>query len=238
MKKYSILLGDKEIPYILKKSSRKTVGITISQNGEIVISSPHRVSEAAIQDVLKKKSAWILQKLEKFESMNQKSAYIFAQGGYLLFKGSEYKLNFVSSPNAAKPKVAVEGKSLSLYYRDIDNVEKMKDELKLWYVEQFKAAISERIPFFSKKLGVNPCKITIREQKTRWGSCSSKGNINLNWRLIMAPDQVLDYVVIHELCHLKQMNHSAAFWSLVAGSFPSYQLCRKWLKENGSRMIY
>ena len=97
--------------------------------------------------------------------------------------------------------------------------------------------IPERVEYFAKVIGVTYGKITIRNQKTRWGSCSSKGNLNFNCLLMLAPSEVLDYVVVHELCHRKQMNHSKAFWLEVEKVLPIYKEVRKWLKEEGSQMI-
>ena len=97
--------------------------------------------------------------------------------------------------------------------------------------------ISDRVAYYAPLLGVTYGRITIRHQKTRWGSCSAKGNLNFNCLLMLAPQQVVDYVVVHELCHRKEMNHSPAFWALVAGFCPDYRQCRKWLKENGKDLI-
>ena len=97
--------------------------------------------------------------------------------------------------------------------------------------------IPARVEYFAKIIGVTYGRITIRNQKTRWGSCSSKGNLNFNCLLMLAPPEVLDYVVVHELCHRKQMNHSKAFWSEVEKVLPDYKEARKWLKEDGSQMI-
>jgi len=91
--------------------------------------------------------------------------------------------------------------------------------------------------FFSPKIGVCPRKLTVREQKTRWGSCSSKGNISLNWKLVMAPMEVIDYVIVHELCHMKEMNHSKNYWNIVKSIIPDFELRRKWLKDNGHRLL-
>lgn len=93
--------------------------------------------------------------------------------------------------------------------------------------------ISERAAYYAEIIGVTYGKITIREQKSRWGSCSSRGNLNFNWKLVLAPPEVLDYVVVHELCHRLQMNHSPEFWNEVERVLPDYQKRRKWLKENG-----
>ena len=103
--------------------------------------------------------------------------------------------------------------------------------------EEALEVIQTRVEYFARVIGVTYGKITIRNQKTRWGSCSSKGNLNFNCLLMLAPPEVLDYVVVHELCHRKQMNHSKAFWSEVEKVLPDYKEARKWLKEEGSQMI-
>ena len=97
--------------------------------------------------------------------------------------------------------------------------------------------IPERVAHFAPLVGVDYGSITIRSQKTRWGSCSSKGNLNFNCLLLLAPPEVLDYVVVHELCHRKQMNHSPRFWAEVGRVLPDYKIRVKWLKENGSRLM-
>ena len=97
--------------------------------------------------------------------------------------------------------------------------------------------IPERVAHFAPLVGVDYGSITIRSQKTRWGSCSSKGNLNFNCLLLLVPPEVLDYVVVHELCHRKQMNHSPRFWAEVGRVLPDYKIRVKWLKENGSRLM-
>lgn len=99
-----------------------------------------------------------------------------------------------------------------------------------------KETITKRVSYFARLMGVSYRNITIREQKTRWGSCSSEKNLNFNWKLILAPPEVLNYVVIHELCHLKEMNHSKAFWDEVEKVMPEYETYKLWLKENGWRL--
>ena len=92
--------------------------------------------------------------------------------------------------------------------------------------------IRQRLDYYIPRIGRAPGRITIRDQKSRWGSCSSRGNLNFNWKLIMAPPQALDYVVIHELCHLREFNHSPRFWALVAAQMPEYEVWKKWLKTH------
>ena len=97
--------------------------------------------------------------------------------------------------------------------------------------------IPERVKYFAPLIGVDYGRITIRNQKTRWGSCSGKGNLNFNCLLMLVPDDVIDYVVVHELCHRKEMNHSALFWQEVEKILPDYKSSRKWLKDNGNRIM-
>lgn len=104
------------------------------------------------------------------------------------------------------------------------------------YIRKAKETITKRTSYFARLMGVSYRNITIREQKTRWGSCSSEKNLNFNWKLILAPPGVLDYVVVHELCHLKEMNHSKAFWDEVGKVMPEYETYKLWLKENGWRL--
>lgn len=104
------------------------------------------------------------------------------------------------------------------------------------YRQAAKEYIPKRVAYYAQLLGVTYATISIRDQKTRWGSCSSKGNLSFSWRLILAPPKVLDYVVVHELCHRKEMNHSPRFWVLVESMIPDYKTHRKWLKENGEKL--
>ena len=99
------------------------------------------------------------------------------------------------------------------------------------------AVIPERVTYFASRMGIHYGRITIRSQHTRWGSCSSKGNLNFNCLLMLCPAEVLDYVVVHELCHRKEMNHSPAFWAEVEKILPGYPQQKKWLKDNGSALI-
>ena len=113
--------------------------------------------------------------------------------------------------------------------------ELIKEMLTKWYKDSFGDIVRERIEKYSPELNVAPAKIFIKNQKTRWGSCSTKGNINLNWLLVMTPLEIIDYVIVHELSHLKVINHSQEFWTLVESILPDYKERRKWLKENGTK---
>jgi len=105
------------------------------------------------------------------------------------------------------------------------------------YRQAAREYIPSRVAYYERIIGVTHDSIRIRDQKTRWGSCSAKGNLNFNWRLMLAPPRVLDYVVVHELCHRKEMNHSKAFWNAVETVLPDYKQLKKWLKDNGHSLV-
>lgn len=175
------------------RSNRKTVAIQVNSNLGVTVRAPRSALEKDIEEILKKKKAWISKHIEKIK---------------------ETKERFEAEPT-----------------------EKLTREKVIALAEEALKVIPERVEYFAKVIGVTYGKITVRNQKTRWGSCSSKGNLNFNCLLMLAPPEVLDYVVVHELCHRKQMNHSKAFWLEVEKVLPNYKEVRKWLKEEGSQMI-
>ena len=116
-------------------------------------------------------------------------------------------------------------------------IQKLTNEQIQKLMEKACKYIPERVSYYAKQVGVTYGRITIRKQKTRWGSCSSKGNLNFNYLLMLTPPEVLDYVIVHELCHRKEMNHSKAFWNEIEKIFPNYRESVKWLKEEGKYLI-
>ena len=175
------------------RSNRKTVAIQVNSDLSVTVRAPYSASEKDIEEILKKKEAWISRHIEKIKKTKER---------------------FEAEPT-----------------------EKLTREKVIALAEEALKVIPERVEYFAKVIGVTYGKITVRNQKTRWGSCSSKGNLNFNCLLMLAPPEVLDYVVVHELCHRKQMNHSKAFWLEVEKVLPNYKEVRKWLKEERSQMI-
>lgn len=124
-----------------------------------------------------------------------------------------------------------------LLNRTTFNQEKLTDQEMKMLREKARAVVTEKVQYYAPLIGVTYNQIAIRAQHTRWGSCSSKGNLNFNCLLALVPMEVLDYVVVHELCHRKELNHSDRFWNEVAKILPDYKCRKKWLKENGSNLI-
>ena len=121
--------------------------------------------------------------------------------------------------------------------RDAEKVQSLSEEEQKLSKETAREALEQKLRYYAPKMGVTYGRVSVRDQKTRWGSCSSEGNLNFNWRLIMAPPGVMDYVVVHELAHRKEMNHSKAFWNEVEKVIPDYKRWVKWLKEEGRGII-
>lgn len=179
--------------YILIKSKRKTVSISVKQDLTVIVRAPIWISTREVEHILAEKEDWI----------NKKIAII---------KRNNERIN--------------SGEARRLTTEDIKNL--ANDALEY---------IPKRVEYFASIMNVTYGRITIRNQKTRWGSCSSKGNLNFNCLLMMAPIEVIDYVIVHELCHRKEMNHSKAFWFEVSKIIPNYKEYENWLKKEGHILI-
>jgi predicted metal-dependent hydrolase len=158
-----------------------------------------------------------------------------AEGAKFPYLGSYKTLQL--TPTADQNTLTVTKTSLILTHSVPLDDKLIHSVIRRWYIDTARELLTAKTQFWGKKIGVYPSRIMIKEQKTRWGSCSSLKNINYNWRIIMATEDIIDYLVVHEVCHLHHMNHSAEFWQLVETYIPHYQDCRKWLKINGAKLI-
>ena len=215
-------------PQIIR-SSRKSLSLSINENADLVVRAPHRVSDDEIQKFISEKSAWIdnQQRLIKARLKDNLNQYSSLQCLYL---GSLYPLKIDNS--------AVEPISFDGHVFTIANVnrETISLPLKSWYKKRFIEVALPRLSYFSDKHKLKVNQVKVKEQKTLWGSCSSKNNINLNYLLIMAPMKVIDYVILHELVHTIHKNHSAKFWQKIETIMPNYKDARYWLNENGYKL--
>ncbi|MCM1135266.1 MAG: M48 family metallopeptidase [Clostridium sp.] len=156
-------------------------------------------------------------------------------GDELYYLGEKRTLRVIREERS-RAKVKCVMASLLMWVPYEADYEYRRRQLENWYRREAAAVFEEKAEEFAKRLQVSFHTIRIKDQKSRWGSCSSKGNLNFNWRLIMAPEPVCDYVIIHELCHLVHMNHSAEFWALVGSICPEHKQYRKWLREKGGKL--
>lgn len=246
--------GNEEIQYKTVRSNRKTVAIHILEDGSVKVSAPFNVTENQIDEIINEKISWILKKQEQLKRIYKEKNVDrkFEDGEKISYLGKDYSLKIIKTKKDVQTEVVIDNENMVIYINEnfiekdnkdsegskdsTDSKEHIRNIIKKWFIERFRDIILERIEKYSSVIGVTPTKITIREQKTRWGSCSSKGSINLNWKLVMAPMKVIDYVIVHELCHMIEMNHSKNYWNVVSTIMPDYDEYRKWLKENGYKL--
>ena len=180
-------MNETNLPYQIIRSSRKTIAIQITSNGNVLVRCPSRMGSGEIRKFVESKSHWIHKHLSALRAKPQLPAF------------TQEEIQELS--------------------------------------EKARQIIPERVNYFASQAGVTYGRITIRNQVSRWGSCSSKGSLNFNCLLVLAPPEVLDYVVVHELCHRKELNHSARFWAEVEKLLPDYKIRRKWLKDHENELI-
>ena len=226
------------IEFEVVRMKRKTLSIHIDDGGRVIVKAPGFVSSEQIRHMVLTKARWIREKAQAAQNVDAlKIVHRFAQGEPFLYLGKCYPLHIQYDSSFGQVGVFLCDDSFLIQTPVIDK-KTMEAAVLLWYRENARKLVCRRAAYYGELLGEIPEKILIREQKSRWGSCNSKGELRLNWKLIMAPPAVFDYVVVHELCHLKEMNHSAGFWSLVKSLCPEYKECRKWLKEYGALLAF
>jgi len=220
----------REVNLIVEKiirSNRKTIAITITNNGTIIIKAPKQASEEAISYTISKNLYWIEEKLKIVQSRPKFKEKEFVNGEGFLYLGDRYRLQIIK--NQEEP-LLLKGK---YFYLLESHLHKAREAFIDWYKERAFEKISERVKFYANIKGCTYNKISITNAQKRWGSCSPSGNLSFSWKIIMAPLSVIDYVVIHELTHLDELNHSKRFWSKVKALMPNYEEKERWLRENG-----
>ena len=221
------LANGETISYLLEHRQRRTVGLKITADG-LVVHAPKRIFAFQLNQILQEKSGWIINKLEA-RAANQVDAIDWTTGENLLYLGQDIQLNVVSNPTNKAPVFDVN--KLIIATPTPGNQVLIQRKVIQWYQKQAGIDFSRRLAILAAKLGVATPPLTLSNAKSRWGSCNSRGEVRLNWRLLQAPPHVINYVICHELAHLKQMNHSAKFWAVVEQLFPDYKSAEKELKN-------
>ena len=239
---YKINIEDTIINYsINKKSNIKNVTIKVKYPNIVNVVSPQSVDDEFIHNLVISKSKWILNKVNEFKNREfDNPPILLVDGDKIPYLGNYYTLKVSKEKNIIKCSLTFNEDNFvaKVPYNMSSNEQyiKLKDLLVNWYLTEGSKLIKERLSIYSKKLNLYPYSITLKEQKTSWGTCSSKGNIYINWKILLAPLDIIDYVLVHELCHLKYMNHSKEYWSLVSTVFPNYKEKRNYLKENSLKL--
>lgn len=208
------------------RSKRRTLSLEVTREARLIVRAPETAPLYFIEKVVNKKRLWIQnkQKLVK-EKYRQVQPKEFVNGEGFLYLGNTYRLYIVDESNP--PFLFDQEFHLSRVY-----LSKARDLFIDWYKKQSYQKIKERVDWYSNLFGLKYNKFGITDAQKRWGSCSAKGNLHFSWRLIMAPLDVIDYVVVHELAHVERKNHSKEFWNRVKIMIPNYQENKRWLKEN------
>lgn len=220
------------IEFKVKYSKRKTYEISIIPPDDVLVKVPKNTTEDEIKQIVVRKGNWIIKKLEVFNEINiNERSKKFIDGESFLYLGDNYPIEIINIKDNIAYTKFIKGKFY--IFSSINDVSCLRASMEVWYRQKTLEIILQGIKHYQIHFNVKPNKIKVKQQNKRWGSCSSKGNLNFNWRLSMAPIEVIDYVVVHEMCHLVHMNHSKEFWNLVESILPDYIKHKTWLKYNG-----
>jgi predicted metal-dependent hydrolase len=235
-------LGSMPIDYTLQRSTRRTIGFVISDSG-LRVTAPRWVLLKDIELAIRSKEAWIVAKLQERRERTAERArqqMEWRDGARLPYLGGALTLR-VRPASTRKPAVHHDESTGELAVHLPEGAESseqaLKDTVKDWLQRQAHALFAQRLPLYAMRLGVQYCAFRLTSARTQWGSCTAKGIIRLNWRLVHFGQAQIDYVIAHELAHLREMNHSPRFWALVASVFPDHAAARKVLRERGPELL-
>lgn len=219
---------------IIRTDRSKSASIEVI-DGIVNVIVPQSISKKRIEDLIKARTTWIRQKLKLQASVVVPKAKEYVNGESFTYLGRNYRLKCVKS---ATGDVKLKNGYLNVPVADAMREEKLtgflRTSLEQWYFSKALEKLKEKTKRYSEILGVKPISVSIKEYKSRWGSCSTNGEVTYNWRIIIAPHHIVDYIVVHELCHLLEHNHGPKYWKHVESVVPDYRICREWLKVNGA----
>jgi predicted metal-dependent hydrolase len=232
MGKYDITLNGQPVSYTLKRSSKaRLIWLNIKRQTGLTITVPYCYNLKFLPEYLESNSKWILRNLAKHcHEVPDSSVTDIHPVNTISYLG---KCLTVTQNRSSQGLTAVKMEQNELIISlNTSAGNPSSQELEHWLKVQATKLINDKVNIFSRQMGLIYNRVVIRDQRSRWGSCSCLKNLNFNWRLIMAPEPVLDYVIIHELCHLKEMSHSGSFWDLVARYCPQWHEHRNWLDNH------
>jgi predicted metal-dependent hydrolase len=215
----------------LIRSKRKTIALIVRPDGSLLVRAPQRASNKSIQEFVAKNTGWIEKTRGRVKAADLPSPKQYLPGERFEYLGNAYPLEVAADQK----------KSLLLEEGAFKIAGPVQDRAALlferWYREQARQVLNERVDNYARLHGFQYSRIGITAARTRWGSCSASGSLNFSWRLILAPLEVVDYVVVHELVHTVIHDHSKKFWQKVELTMPDYRERRKWLRKNGQRLL-
>jgi len=233
----SLTIGSRTLHYALKRSARRSIGFAIDSTG-LTITAPRWVTLADIETAITEKQRWIFTKLIEWQTRVEQRALPkvdWKDGAQVPYLGQPVHVR-LGSPQGTLA-FSAEDSALQVPLPLQADPQQIKDRVQGWLQGEAKRVFGERLAIYAEKLGVNYRAYALSSAATRWGSCSSDGKIRLNWRLIHFPLSIIDYVVAHELAHLREMNHSPRFWQTVESIFPEFREARQTLKSHPPELL-
>lgn len=230
---HSISIAGKTIPYKIRVSTRATrLRITVSASG-VTVTLPKGVPQREAERFLQQNAVWLNAQLERSSRLAKPSPL---PADVILWHGEAVQLQRIEEPDR-KSRIKVEAvKGRLRVFMPAGSKASTRLAAEAWMRANARVEIEQVVVEQARRMNARPKAISIRDQRTRWGSCSSRGNLAFNWRLVMTPPGVLQYVVVHELAHMFELNHSKDFWDIVANYFPDYKKARAWLRKNASSL--
>lgn len=228
-----------EFSYTLKRSNRKSLGLTVDRDGTIIIRAPLNLSDEKIDKFVAQKRVWIQQKLSRKASVDQESPRReFVNGQGFLYLGKSYRLRYVEDTENPKGLKTTRSPGLQLrngfFELEAGQKHRARDHFVAWYKRKTEEKLKERCQRYANRVGITVQKFRVSELGSRWASYSKNGTISFNWRSVMAPIWVFDYILVHEMVHMIERPHSKQFWRVVSRIMPDYGEHIRWLRENGS----
>ncbi|MFM0552597.1 SprT family zinc-dependent metalloprotease [Paraburkholderia sediminicola] len=233
----SLAIGSRTLHYVLKRSARRSIGFAIDSTG-LTITAPRWVTLTDIETAITEKQRWIFTKLIEWQTRVEQRALPkvdWKDGAEVPYLGHPVRVK-LGAPQGTLA-FSAEDAALQVPLPLQADPQQIKDRVQGWLQGEAKRLFGERLAIYAEKLGVNYRAYALSSAATRWGSCSSDGKIRLNWRLIHFPLSIIDYVVAHELAHLREMNHSPRFWQTVESIFPEFREARQTLKSHPPELL-
>jgi len=223
-----------DVEYEVIRSKRKTADVVIERDGRIVVRAPKEITDERIEDLVEAKRIWIYKNLAEWRDLNAtKVLREYKAGEGFLYLGRSYRLTLVADQD--EPLMLKNGRfRLRRDVVDQGHIEAAKNAFRDYYIQRGFAKVPPRVAYYAPKIGVNPKTTNVRDLGNRWASCSPSGNLAFHWKCMMAPLTILDYIVVHELCHLHHRHHTAPFWNEIDKILPHYREHKEWLRQNGA----
>lgn len=227
---------DPGILYGVVRSRRTTADIVVERDGRVIVRAPTTLLDQDIEDIIQSKRYWIYKTLAEWRDLNATRVLReYRNGEGFLYLGRSYQLSLVA--NQDEPLLLRNGRfCLRRDLVDQGEVAAAKSVFRDYFIERGYKRIIQRVHYYAPKVGVAARDIDVRELGHRWASCSPKGNLAFHWKCMMAPPTIIDYIILHELCHFHHLNHTEAFWNEVDKVMPEYRERKEWLKKNGAAM--